>query len=205
MPTSVQYRFDDMVRAIGNAATEDLLRAGGRELTFSTSARDVWVEVIEAAVRRMVREDRADDEALEAAQAAAQALIRFAVERASEDSDEITESDISEAIRAVNVWPFNTVSIESRIPVGHEAAARLAAAVLLERQVRRIGEFLRELPEDVDPIPQLTPLLALSHAALDAVREPTSYIGLCPDDGTRVEYDASVGEFCCAWRHCPPG
>ena len=63
MSTSVQYQFDDMVRAIGDAATEVLLRSAGRELTFSTSARDVWVEHVEAAVRRMVEEGRTDDEA----------------------------------------------------------------------------------------------------------------------------------------------
>jgi hypothetical protein len=205
MSTATEYHFDDMVRAIGDAATEVLLRSGGRELTFSASARDEWVAHIEAAVRRMVEEGRTNDEALGAAQAAARTVIQFAAETVNEYGDEVTEPDISEAMRRTNTWPFSDVSNETRIPAGHEAAARRAAAVLLERQVLRMAEFLRELPENVDPIPRLAPMLALSRTALDAVQEPAFFIGLCPDDGTRVEYDYTIGEYCCALRHCPPG
>ncbi len=205
MPTSTQYRFEDMVTAIGDAATEVLLRSGGRELTFSTSARDVWVGHVEAAVRRMVEDGRTDDEALEAAQTVARSLIGMAAERAGERGDEITESDISEALRAVNAWPFDGVPHGTDIPADHEAAARLATAVVLERQVQLIGEFLRALPGDADPIPGLRPMLTLSGAALAAVQAPVFYLGLCPDDGTRVEYDWSINQYCCAMRHCPPG
>jgi hypothetical protein len=204
MPTSTQYRFEDMVTAIGNAAAEVLLRSGGPELTFSTSARDVWVGHVESAVRRMVEEGRADDEALEAAQATARALMRFAAERAGERGDEITESDISEAIQTAGAWPFASVSNGTGVPAGQEADARRAAAFVLERQVLRIGEFLRELPEGADPFPRLEPLLALSRAALDSIQEPASFMGWCPYDGTRVEFDWSIKTYCCAMRHCPP-
>jgi uncharacterized protein CbrC (UPF0167 family) len=115
MPTQVINSFDDIVQAIGNAAAEALLR-GESEMTFSSSARDVWVTHVEDAVRRMIAEGRVGDRDVETAAEAAKELIGLAAQHAREDlepdpilefgRDEINESDIAIAMQIPRIWPF---------------------------------------------------------------------------------------------------
>lgn len=100
------YQFDDIVQAIGNAAAESLRSEGG--LTFSTTARSVWVALVEAAARRMIEEQRVTDSDVANAEAAAQQVLRSAASRArAQGRDEIIEEDIAAATLGIKIWPFS--------------------------------------------------------------------------------------------------
>jgi hypothetical protein len=101
------YEFEYIVQAVGNAATEQLLR-GEPGLTFSTTARNFWVARVEAAARRMIEEERVTDNDIASAEAAAQQVLRFAARQAREEGrDEVIEADIGAAMSAIRIWPFS--------------------------------------------------------------------------------------------------
>jgi hypothetical protein len=105
--TETRWRFEDIVQALGDASAEAFLRREGA-VTFSTTARDPWIALVEDAVRRMEQDQRTTDADVASAETAAHQLLSFAADRArGEARDEITESDIAAAILAIKIWPFS--------------------------------------------------------------------------------------------------
>ena len=84
----------------------------------------------------------------------------------------------------------------------HVPGARMAAAKVLIAQATSILSALETSGGEWDA--HVASLTSLAGAAFGAIQKPVSFLGTCPNDGTQVEYDWAVGEYCCAMRHCPP-
>ncbi len=82
--------------------------------------------------------------------------------------------------------------------------ARMSAARMLTTQVERILGTLEGSAGGSTS--DLAPRLSFARAAIAAIERPQAgFSEYCPDDGTPVLFDRSIGEYCCAKRHCPPG